>query len=116
VSYVYDGCMEFQYIPGGVLARKKPPPPTRRSGGENDTNWKLVSRQLRDDPGEWYHLATGSHALAQQPKIASGKTAYWRPAGSFQCCTRRREDGQIELYGVFGTPKDDLEADPEPEG
>lgn len=78
-----------------------PPPVANRLGGEHETNWKLISAQLREDPGRWYKLAVGSHASAQQPKIGSGKTAYWRPAGAFESCTRRREDGEVELYGRY---------------
>lgn len=96
----YDRSMEFQYIPGGVLARKDPPPVSRRPAGRTETNWKLIAMQLQADPGEWYHLATGSHAVAQYSKIGPAQTANWEPAGSYEACTRII-DGQVELYGRY---------------
>lgn len=95
--------VDFVYVPGGVLARQDPPPPSARSGEETDTNWKLIAGQLKADPGHWYHLTIGSHALAQYSKIKPGKTGNWRPAGAFEACTRQI-DGVVHLYGRYIGP------------
>lgn len=65
-----------------------------------ETNWRLVSDQLRGRPGEWARIAVGSHALAQFSRIVSGSARNWLPAGAFDATTRN-VDGQIVLWAVY---------------
>ncbi len=74
-----------------------------------ETNWKLISQQLREDPGVWYLLAIGGHGLMQHNRIVKGRTGNWWPAGSYEA-TIRSIDGQTRLYGRYvGTPDEQVE-------
>lgn len=105
---------EREYVPGGVLAWQDPPPIT--SWGHSprtESNWQLMATQMKQYPDEWAYLGFGSHVSAQHSRIAKGKTANWRPSGSF-VATTRQIDGVTHLWAKFvpNTPRD---PEPEPE-
>src|ERR1043165_49020 len=87
----------FIFIPGGVLSRQDPPPISADRSIRTETNWKLIAQQARQEPGERFLAAIGSHAMAQHPRLARAKTGNWAPAGSFEA-TVRNIDGVVRLW------------------
>ena len=77
-------------------------PPTVSSGGK-PAKIALAAIALREHPGQWA-LITGDSGLSNRTYASYIKTARitaWRPAGSFDAVSRKRPDGQFDIYARY---------------
>lgn len=66
--------------------------PERRRTGK----WTRICDELRERPGHWAKVETAS-STAYATMLKQGKLGDARP-GEFEATTRRREDGDYDIY------------------
>lgn len=88
-----------------TVLRWEEPPPTRLRRDRIERDHDAIALALRERPGEWAAIATGSVQTGLVTQIRTGFVAAYRPAGSFEA-VRRTVDGRPTVYARYlGEPE-----------
>lgn len=88
------------------LVWEDPPESKSRKPGSQSHRYDLIAAVLRENPGRWARLGTGTSGIVTH--IRRGRAPAFRPAGAFEATTRGRKGTQATVYIRYvGEPTDD---------
>jgi hypothetical protein len=75
------------------------PPPSRR-GKHSAGKGAATAAALRQRPGVWARISQDGNS-GTAIAIKSGKASAFSPGGSFEAVTRKRPDGNFDIYARY---------------